>query len=339
MPAKLVTLQRVVFENGHCLLPEQPSLSDYTSILDDEVRAIAGNVLCVHDTNTPVYPTDAPTNTMATAFQHPVMTLRMENICGGFRGFFENVVGAGALMMPGAPRVGEYVKHRQFVGTHHLFHTIHGRLAYRVSKKAWSFKGCRSLQDLVGFVRDLTEDTESNIHPVVSMLSVTLRTDTVLVIDPAHSLMQRVLERLYSNVVRMQPRVDDTNNLFFMDVIGWKELLKLVENDKRRGVELGSNNMVDMEVACVKAYLSAYPNDPASYPNASIGYTRKGVFFVRITFPRGCVCSTEGSQGFVDGTPVTVPSTVCVGGVEPFVQVVVRFILLVLVKMRIIGVH
>jgi hypothetical protein len=326
-------MKRVVFENGHCLLPEQPKLDDYACMLDDDVRAIAGSVVRTHDTDICLH--DTGHHHTDTTPRQGDMTLCMENICGGFRGLFENVAGAGALVRPGAIRVGQYVKHRQFVGTHYLFHSVHGRIAYRTDKKMWSFKGCRSLDDLVKFVRDLTEDTESMIHPVVSMLSVTLRTDTALVIDPVNSLMRRVLERLYSHIVRMQTRMDDTNNLFFMDVICWNELLKLVEKDKARGVE----QVVDADVEHVRAYMAMHANDVTAVPTVSIGYTRKGVFFIRITFPRGCECNVNGSLGVVDGITTIVPSTVCTGGIEPFVKTVTRFIFLVLVKMRVIGVR
>jgi hypothetical protein len=316
-----MTMQRVIFENGHCLLPEQSNLDDYRSYLDDDVRAIAGNVIGINGTGIDM-------DIHAHRDTGSDMSLRMENICGGFRGSFQNVAGAGSLIQPGALRVGRFVRHRRFVGTHHLFHTIHGRLTYRVNKQMWGFKGCRSLPDLVKFVRDLTEDTESIINPVVNMLSVTLRTETALVIDPAHSLMQRVLERLYSNIVKVQSRMDDTNNLFFMDVISWKQLVKLVETDKARGVE----NVLDVDIHHVRSYVDT--KDPKEHPLVSIGYTRNGVFFLRITFPTGCVCHVEGSSGVVQGVSTTMPSTVCVGGIEPFVNVVVRFIFLILVKMR-----
>lgn len=338
------TLQRVVFENGHCLLPGQPTLEDYRSILDDEVRAIAGKVVGVHDTTIPLKQTygrlGADNRRKEQAPIQPEMTLRMENICGNFRGMFENVANAGALFRPDAIRVGEHVRHRQFVGTHISFHTVHGRLAYRPHTKMWGFKGCRSLQDLVRVVRDITEDEESDIYPVVNMLSVTLRTETALVINPAHSLMHRVIERLYPNIVKIAPRIDDTNNLFFMDVIGWKELLRVVEADKYRGIERTNDAHVqDIEVERVRTYLKNHSNDAAAHPTVSIGFTRTGVFFIRVTFPRGCICSVDGSIGVVDGVANTVSSTVCVGGLEPFVQVVVRWLLIVLVKMRVLGVQ
>ena len=320
------TMQRVVFEHGHCLLPRQDRVENYMFMLDDEVRAIAGKFICVYDTCT----LDG-----SNGVAEPEMTLRMENICGSFPGSFENVPSAGALLQPGAPRVGEYVKNRKFIGTHLLFHTIHARLAYRVKQKTWIFKGCRSLSDLVTFVRDLTEDTESDIYPVVSMLSVTLRTDTCLVIDPAHSLMQRVLEQLYSNVVKVHPRCDDTNNLFFIDVINWTQLIKTIQKDRPTDTNYQSDDAVDN----VQKYIASM-NDESAHPNASIGYTRKGIFFIRITFPRGCVCSVEQSVGVVNGESAsTLMKNICSGGVEPFVQVVVRFIVVVLVKMRVVGVN
>ncbi|KAJ1468622.1 hypothetical protein T484DRAFT_1755000 [Baffinella frigidus] len=292
--------------------------------------ATGGKLVSVHNTSIATH------GNVADATQAN-MTLNMENICGSFRGFFENVPSAGALLRPGAPRVGKYVQHRQFIGTHHLFHTLHGRLAYRVNQKTWSFKSCRSIQDLVEFVRNLTQDNESPIYPVINMLSVTLRTDTSIVIDPAHSLLQRVLERLYSHVVRMQARVDDTNNLFFMDVVNWKELLLVVEKHASSTGATAPQHQVDTDVQHVRNYLAMHNNDPAAVPTASIGYTRKGIFFVRITFPRGCVCCVQGSTGFAEGVPMDAPPNVCDGGIEPFVRVVVHFILTVLVKMRIVG--
>jgi hypothetical protein len=326
-------MQRVVFENGHCLLPWQSTETDYIFLLDDDVRKIAGKFLQVHDTGICI-PVTSGCDLDRHAGSIGGITLSLENLCGGFRGSDENGVSASSLIRHGAPRVGLYVKHRQFVGTHRLFHSVHGRFAYREKHKMWTFKGGRSLEDIVAFVRDITDDQESPIYPTVNMLSVTLRTDTSLVINPANSLMQRVLEKLYSNVVRIQPRVDDTNNLFFMDVVGWEQLLRIVTKDKN-----GSSDTDDMDVQAVRSYMALHANNVAAYPTASIGYTRKGVFFVRITFPCGCVCNVVGSRGTVDGVPGVVPDTVCVGGVEPFVHCVVNFICVVLVKMRVLGVY
>lgn len=318
-------MQRVVFENGHCLLPRQENMVDYMCILDDEVRKIAGKLVSVCDTGICI--TEAPSDTNETSESIGDITLSMENICGCFRGLFENEPSAGSLLLHGAPRVGIHVQHRQFIGTHRLFHSVHGRFAYREKKKIWTFKGGRSLEDIVGFVRDITDDRESPIYPTVNMLSVTMRTNTTLVINPADSLMQRVLERLYSRVVRIQSRVDDANNLFFMDVVGWDQLLKVVKKD-----------VEDPDVDEVRAYMALHSDNPLLFPTTSIGYTRKGIFFIRITFPRGCVCNVTGSRGSVDGVLTPVPKNVCVGGVEPFVNVVVRFIVVVLVKMRVVGV-
>ena len=317
------TMQRVVFEFGHCLLPhiQDGKLEDYAALMDDQVRAVAGKIISVCDTETPISLGDSA---------EPVMSLRMENICGSFPGSFENYPSAGALLRPGAPKVGQFIQHRQFVGTHHLFHSVHARLTYRVNQKIFNFKGGRCLEDIVAFVRLLTEDEFSDIYPSVSMLSVTLRTETSLVIDPANSLMQRVLETLFSSVVRMQPRCDDTNNLFFFEVIDWKNLIKVITKD------VGGT---DDDSQHVLAYMAMHPDDKRSHPTASVGYTRNGVFFVRITFPRGCLCRVASSRGTDDGRKGSGSSNelLCVGGIEPFVQVVVRFIVLVLVKLRIVG--
>jgi hypothetical protein len=301
-------------------------------MLDAEVQKVAGTVLSVHDTGVPVSGGDTTTGDIDS------LSLCMENLCGSFRVNADSVTGSGGVLQHGAPRIGTFVEHRQFIGTHFLFHTIHGRLAYRMQPQTWSFKGCRSLEDLVTFVRDLTQDSESPMYPTVNMLSVTLRTNTTLVIDPVHSLMHRVLERLYSGVVSMQVRVDDTNNLFFMDVVSWKALLALVQRDKQGGSGSGSNaDEQDTDVRHVREYMASTANGDSSKPTASIGYTRKGVFFVRVTFPRGCICSVPGSCSVVDGIAGIAPDGVCDGGVEPFINVLVRFIFIVLVKIRALG--
>jgi hypothetical protein len=317
------TLQRVVFEHGHCLLPQQRCAEDYLAMFDADVQRVAGAVLSVHDTGTRV----------PLPGQKPI-TLCMENLCGMMKIQFENVPSAGAILRPGAPRVSNYVKNRQFIGTHHLLHTVHGRLAYRVEHKTWSFKGCRSLPDLVDFMRNLLEDYESAVFPVVNMLSVTLRTDTALVIDPLHSLLQRVLEKVFCGIVAMQQRVDDINNLFFMDVVSWPRLLAVVEQARRASASVG--NTSDDEVENVRSYLRHNCRDASTHPTVSIGFTRHGCWFIRITFSRGCVCAPTGSVGSGEGGGEP-PGMVSAGGVEPFVQVVVRFIMLLLVKMRAVG--
>ena len=317
------TLQRVVFENGHCLLPQQQQASDYLLVLDVEVQEVAGRVLEVHDTGIRVRLTG----------QKP-MTLCMENVCGVMKISFDNVPSAGAILRPGAPRVSTYVKNRQFIGTHHLLHTVHGRLAYRVDQRIWSFKGCRSLSDLVDFMRGLLEDYESAVYPTVNMLSVTLRTDTSLVIDPQHSLLQRVLEQVYRGVVVMQQRVDDTNNLFFMDVVSWPKLLCVVE--RARQAAACTTDVVDDDVQHVRGYLRENCRFSSTHPTVSIGFTRHGCWFIRITYSRGCVCALEGSVGSGEGGAEP-PGAVCAGGVQPFVQVVVRFIMLLLVKIHAVG--
>ena len=305
-------------------------------MLDKDVQRIAGNILTVYDTGIEI-----PITTTSQIGEQTIMKLSLENICGTMRGSFENVVGAGSVMTTEAPHVGRLVKHRRFVGTHKLFHTIHGRIMYRMVKQRWSFKGTRSLDDLVAFVRDLTEDTESSVYPIVAMLSVTLHTEILLVIDPAKSLLQRVISQLFSTVVKMQTRMDDTNNLYFMDVISWKELLRLVEND--RGSTTTSGEPIDdSDVRLVRNYITHNGSDKISLPTASIGFTRSGVFFLRITFPKGCVCEVTGSKGVTqDAVVIKVAledsSRVFSGGMEPFVNVLVRFILLILVKMRLVG--
>ena len=322
----------MVFENGHCLLAQQQTPAHYLEMLDAEVQKVAGAVLNVHDTGIPI------SGDSTTAGEMDALSLCMENLCGSFQVNSDSASASGGVLQHGAPRVGTFVEHRQFIGTHFLFHTIHGRLAYRMQPKTWNFKGCRSLEDLVEFVRNLTQDSESPMYPTVNMLSVTLRTNTTLVIDPVHSLMHRVLERLYSGVVSMQVRVDDTNNLFFMDVISWTALLALVQRDKQCGADSGPNSAdQDRDVRHVREYLASTANSDISPPTASIGYTRKGVFFARVTFPRGCVCSVTGSCSVVHGVVGTAPDGLCEGGVEPFVNVLVRFVVLVLVKIRALG--
>jgi len=292
--ARVTTVHRVVFENGHCLLSFQENTADYLSTLPPDVQLIAGKCLSVYDTRIAVLQDGQPAR----------LSVCMENLCGSIAINFENVATAGDLLRHGAPRVGRFVQHRQFIGTHHLFHTIHGRLAYRVNQKNWSFKGCRSVPDLVKFMRNLTNDYESPILATVNMLSVTVRTDMLLVIDPAHSLMQRVIERLYHAVVVIQQRVDDTNNLFFMDVVSWPRLLHEVEHESTRGSLLdgGTGQQVSQkDIQLVHKYLTHCGHVKSSQPTASIGYTRKGVFFVRITFPRGCVCNVPESAADPSG--------------------------------------
>jgi hypothetical protein len=332
----MVPLQRVVFENGHCLLPLQNNEADYFSMLDQDVQRISGNVLTVHDTGLEI-----PLASTSVLGEQKGMTLCLENMCGSIRGTFENVPLAGSVMTVQAPRVGRLIKHRRFVGTHKLFHTIHGRIMYRMDKQRWSFKGTRSLEDLITIVRNLSEDQESSIYPVVAMLSVTLRTDIQLVIDPAKSLLQRVLAELFSNVVLMQTRMDDTNNLYFMDVINWQELLRVVEKD-RGSTSASGETTDDVDVRLVRSYLALNGSGRYTAPTASIGFTRSGVFFLRITFPKGCVCAVDGSEGVTRDQVVTAAAwadadKVFVGGVEPFVNVLVRFILLILVKLRVVG--
>jgi hypothetical protein len=286
-------------------------------MLDYDVQRVSGKVLPVFDTGITI-----PIMSTSTFESQYNMSLSMENICGTFPGLFENVSSAGGLLRPDAPAVGRIIKHRQFVGTHHLFHTIHGRVMFRTKKKIWTFKGTRSLEDLVDLVRNLTEDYETAIFPAVHMLSVTLRTEISLIINPAHSLLARVLSVLYANVLTTQARMDDTNNLYFMDLVSWKELLRIVENE----------NIGCSDVGFVRAYLASLGDDPEAVPTASIGYTRNGIFFIRITFPRGCVCNVKASRGT---GPVS--DKVCAGGLEPFVNVVVQFIMGILVKMRVVG--
>ena len=121
-----------------------------------------------------------------------------------------------------------------------------------------------------------------------------------------------------------------------MEVCSWTKLINVVEKDK--GLAVGA----DGDARHVRAYFAA--NESA--PTTSIGYTRKGVFFVRITFPRGCTCFVTGSSGVVQGVASSGPpdyqgapgsAPVCVGGVEPFVQIVIRFVVLLLVKMKAVG--
>jgi hypothetical protein len=332
----MVPLQRVVFENGDCLLPLQANNMDYYYMLDPDVQRISGNVISVHDIGVqiPIYATSAMSAQKG-------MSLSLENMCGSMRGTFENVSSAGSLMRPDAPQVGRLINHRRFVGTHKLFHTVHGRLMYRMDKMRWTFKGTRSLEDLIDMIRSLTDDEESSIYPSVAMLSVTLRTEIQLVIDPARSLLQRVISELFSSVVKVQTRMDETNNLYFMDVISWTALLHLMQNDRGCRTSSGEQSNDD-DVRLVRSYIEFNGSGTNSEPTASIGFTRSGVFFLRITFPKGCCCEVDNSKGLTEDQGVSAAAildsrNVFAGGVNPFVNVLVRFILLILVKMRVVG--
>ena len=291
-------------------------------MLDEEVQKISGKVLSVHDTGIPV-----TTNATTGAPEPQKLSLCMENLCGSFRVNSYDVSSGEGIMRHGTPRLGTFVLYRQFIGTHYLFHTIHGRLAFRMKQKTWNFKGARSLEDLVQFVRDLTQDFESPMYPSVTMMSATLRTHSTLIIDPVHSLLHLVLQRLYASVVVLQNRVDDTNNLYFMDVCNWKALLDIVS---------GSSSP-DADVEYVRKHLIASDIAKNPLPTASIGYTRKGICFIRITYPSGCVCSVSGSAGIIDGVVSPMPSTVCDGGIEPFLNILVRFVVHALIRIRALG--
>ena len=302
--------QRVVFENGHCLLPKQATQQLYLDLLDDDVRKVAGAILGVHDVavdSLSVYSTD--------------LSVRVENTCGEFRAFHEELPFAGVLLRPDAIRVGLYEKNVRFAGTHRLFNTVYGRFTYHDKGKVWKFQGCRSLEGMVELLRDLTQDRLSPIFPRVTTLSATIRTGASIVIDPSCSLFNRVVLKLYATVVSLTPRADDINNLYFMEVLSWSELLRVV-------TECWEGES-DTDVRLVRAYLLANKIQPA----VSIGYTRRGVFFIRISFKEGCICEVKGSNGI---DPARTPKGVCEGGVEPFVQVVVRFILIILAKMRVV---
>jgi hypothetical protein len=327
IPSEVQTLHRIVFDNGHCLLPRQNNPEDYLAMMDEDVQKLAGELCSVHDTGIPV--NDGDCN------PEESLTLCMENICGTFQMTTDNVFNGGEAMKNGIPRIGTLIEHRQFMGTHYLLHTVHGRLAYRLKKKIWNFKGARSLEDLVTFVRDLTQDTDSPIYPTVNMLSVTLRTNAALVIDPTRSLLHRVLKRLYSSVASIQTRVDDCNNLYFIDVLSWKAMLALFQTETQCVSNAVSTEEADMQH--IREYLKAAAIENSPVPSASIGYTRSGVFFIRITFPNGLLCAVVGSNGVVDGVSGTHPAAVCAGGVEPFINIIVRFIVLVLVKIRAVG--
>jgi hypothetical protein len=278
----------------------------YMDILDKDVRRLAGSILDVHDVCLDTLSEDDTT-----------ISVRMENMCGSIRSYHEEVAFAGGLLGPDAIRVGDFNENAKFTGTHRLFHTLHGRLTYNANGKIWNFKGCRSLEGMVGVIRDLAEDQESPVFPAVTMLSATLRTGASLVIDPSRALFSQVLNQLYSKIVRTVARTDDVNNLYFIEVVSWKEMVGLVV----------ANGGADADVRCVNAYLST----DKTHPKASVGYTRRGVFFIRVTFPEGCLCVVEGSHG-IDHSRVPVGAVE--GGVVHFVQVLVRFIIIMMVKMR-----
>ena len=306
--------QRVVFENGHCLLPKQATQQLYVDLLDEDVRKVAGAILGVHDVAVDSLSVDSTD-----------LSVRVENICGEFRAFHEELPFAGVLLRRNAIRVGAYEKNVRFAGTHRLFNTVYGRFTYHDKGKSWKFQGCRSLESMVELLRDLTQDRLSPIFPRVTTLSATLRTGASIVIDPSRSLFNRVVLQLYATVVALTPRADDINNLYFMELLSWSELLRVVTECWKGESDTGS----DSDVRFVRAYLLANKIQPA----VSIGYTRRGVFFIRISFKGGCICEVNGSNGI---DPARTPNGVCEGGVDPFVQVVVRFILILLVKMRVV---
>ena len=278
----------------------------YIDMLDKDVRDVAGVILDVHDVCLNTLSEDDAT-----------ISVRIENMCGSLQSYHDEVAFAGNLLRPDAIPVGTFNENSKFSGTHSLFHTLHGRLTYHHTDRTWNFKGCRSLEGMVGVIRDLAEDQESPLFPVVTILSATLRTGASLVIDPSRALFSQVLSRLYGNVVRSVARTDDVNNLYFIEVVSWTKM----------GVVVANGSGIDTDVQRVNAYLSANKTQP----KASVGYTRRGVFFIRVAFPDGCLCVVDGSHGLDHNR---VPAGAIEGGVVPFVQILVRFIIILMVKMR-----
>jgi hypothetical protein len=325
------TIKRVIYTNGHALVPTQPSLELYLEILSEDVRRIAGAVVSVHDVSVESLSKDAA----------GTVSLTLENQCGNFRSFAHEVPFAGELMDEDtAPHVGCFVRGHKFTGKHMLFHTLHGRLQYVIGSKTWLVKGVRSLKAMVGLVRELSQDLESPMFPVVTMLSATLRTSASIAIEPSRSLFWRVVLRLYSDVVVIQPRTDDVTNLFFMKLVNWEALIRIVLHDTKSipgppGLTGHGSEDAASESQKIRDYIAN--NDTP--PNCSIGFTRRGVFFIRVTFPCGCVCEVENSRGHAsaathpDTVPIPIPDRIAVGGVEPFVNITARFVMLMLSQM------
>lgn len=321
-------MKRVVYTNGHALMPTQPSPELYQASLCEDVRRIAGDVVAVHDVTTASLSNDSP----------GTLTLTLENVCGNFRSYAHEVPFAGGLMQQDAPHVGRFVEGRKFVGTHMLFHTLYGRLQYTVGSKTWMFKGTRSLDDMVAFVRELSQDPESPMFPCVTMFSATLHTGASIVIEPSRSLFWRVVQRLFSDVVLIQPRADDITNLFFMKVLNWEKLVRVVVEDPKPIPGHGLEE-AESDARMIRAYLEDSDTQRNQQPTGSIGFTRRGVFFLRFTFPSGCICEVAHSRGHTsvhtdpDTVPIAVPGNISVGGVEPCMNTTARFVMLLLYKM------
>lgn len=290
-------------------MPRQPTHDMYIDMLDQDMQRLAGAIVDVFDVYVDTLSQD-----------DTKISVSIENMCGTMRSYHDEVDFAGGLLRRDAIRVGVFKENAVFTGTHTLFNTLHGRCTYHDKDKAWKFKGSRSLEGLVEIIRDLADDHQTPLYPSVRMLSATVRTGASLVIDPSRALLNNVINQLYSKVARVIPRTDDVNNLYFLEISSWKSLMRLLRKEEGD----------DKEIQSVNSFLEKNKKQP----KASVGYTRLGVFFIRIAFTEGCLCAVPGSQG-IDHTRV--PDGVVECGVEPFINALVRFIRILLVKMRAVG--
>lgn len=304
-------LQRVTFESGSIITPPMHCVSEYTANMQKSFRRTAGACVKVTTTDTQVQPPSS-------SFRFCV-----DNVCGTIDAFFQTVQDAGDFLLPGAPPVGQVVKCKRFLGKHYQINSVHGRLSYIYTEDKWDFKGAWALCELVRFLRNVTQDHETPVVMNVNMVSARLLTGVRLLIDPAYSLIHRILTLNYSQIITAPVRTDDVTNLVFFNVRDWKALVTY-------GVGQCASPYKNLIVRYVEEHAP---------PVCNVGYTTKGIFKINVTFEGGCFCVPPGGSAAA-GRELNARMAKNVERAErdkdtldAFVQAVVDFITLLLLQL------
>jgi hypothetical protein len=251
-------------EGGICILPLEDTSYEYMHRLDIQLQPMVGGISSVFE-----YVWKGFRDDFDSSHEGQLSTIYIDNMCGKV-----NLTG---LICPALLQVAKLENPSFHFGIKYKFFTVHGQYMMQSNKKCLTFKGCKDVSFVNGFIAKLTgEHNVISQRPIFDMVSVTCAFNRSMSIAMG-SLFDTMLRCLFTKSVKMNTRSDEDTQQMHFKVTDWTPFLEHIHE----GNYLCKNtDEFDAEKLALKSVTSVRVN-------------ANGVFKVRFTWVAPFSCSDQ----------------------------------------------
>jgi hypothetical protein len=251
-------------EGGICILPLEDTSYEYMHRLDIQLQPIVGVIASVFE-----YEWKGFRDDLDNSHAGQLSTIYIDNMCGKV-----NLTG---IICPALLQVAKLVNPSFHFGIKYKFFTVHGQYMMQGNKKCLTFKGCKDVSFVNGFIAKLTREHDVlSQRPIFDMVSVTCAFNRPMSIAMG-SLFDTMLRCLFTKSVVMNARSDEDTQQMHFKVTDWTPFLEYIHEGNYL---CKSTDQVDVEKLALQSV-------------TSVGVNANGVFKVRFTWVAPFSCSEQ----------------------------------------------